>query len=418
MANKRLKSPKSFSKPQLLVFAIAFGLIGYLIFRAFAAPNPNLTGDLNGDNTVNIQDLSILLSNYNTSNSSADINNDNTVNILDLSALLSHYGQSYSGGGGTSSLYGTPWQADGLANLEIGKSSGRQISIRFKAKQNETLTNVRFYLIFRAICASGYSGYYCGNGGQVKVQLQTDTNGFPSGTSLASYTITDPLSLGSGGAFPNVPLSASLTGGQTYHIVFTNPASDPINNWVSLDDLSGQTPQAADPNLVITWKSSGTDSWTVNSGHTPIVELTFADGSHYGQQYIDVRSSSGLVSISGSTTASESFTPSQARTISKVNALTSKSGSPSALNFTLYENGSQVAASSVPASSVSTSYGWVLTPMAYNLKSGASYKLTLSASTGTYSIYPYQKGTGYGFSDPFPDGSEAPGFDYPIYFSP
>ena len=67
-----------------------------MIWRSLAVPNPNLQGDLNGDNTVNIQDLSILLSNYGTSSSTADINGDGTVSILDLSTLLSHYGQSYT----------------------------------------------------------------------------------------------------------------------------------------------------------------------------------------------------------------------------------------------------------------------------------------------------------------------------------
>jgi hypothetical protein len=90
----QLKNNKSFSKPQLAIFVIAFALIGYLIFRSFAAPNPALPGDLNNDNTVNITDMSILLSNYNTSNATADINGDGTVNVLDLSILLSHYGQS------------------------------------------------------------------------------------------------------------------------------------------------------------------------------------------------------------------------------------------------------------------------------------------------------------------------------------
>jgi hypothetical protein len=49
-------------------------------------------GDLNNDGTVNITDLSILLSSWNTTNSTADINKDSTVNILDLSILLSNYG--------------------------------------------------------------------------------------------------------------------------------------------------------------------------------------------------------------------------------------------------------------------------------------------------------------------------------------
>jgi hypothetical protein len=49
-------------------------------------------GDLNSDGVVNITDLSILLSSWNTTNSTADINKDSTVNILDLSILLSNYG--------------------------------------------------------------------------------------------------------------------------------------------------------------------------------------------------------------------------------------------------------------------------------------------------------------------------------------
>jgi hypothetical protein len=88
-----MKSRGRFSTPQLTIFAVAFALIGYLIFRSFAL-NPNLPGDLNNDNTVNITDMSILLSNYGTSNPTADINSDGTVNILDMSILLSNYGKS------------------------------------------------------------------------------------------------------------------------------------------------------------------------------------------------------------------------------------------------------------------------------------------------------------------------------------
>lgn len=86
-----------FSRPQLTVFILIFALIGGIaIWRSLAAPNPNLPGDLNNDNTVNVTDLSILLTNYGTTNSTADINGDGTVNVLDLSVLLSHYGQSIS----------------------------------------------------------------------------------------------------------------------------------------------------------------------------------------------------------------------------------------------------------------------------------------------------------------------------------
>jgi hypothetical protein len=91
--------PKTrFSTPQLTIFIVAFALIGYLIIRALAASNPNLPGDLNNDNTVNISDLSIMLSDYGTTDptkiAQADIDNNGKVDILDMSTLLSHFGQS------------------------------------------------------------------------------------------------------------------------------------------------------------------------------------------------------------------------------------------------------------------------------------------------------------------------------------
>jgi hypothetical protein len=49
-------------------------------------------GDLNGDGQINALDLSILLSNWNTTNAVADINKDGIVNVLDLSTLLSQWG--------------------------------------------------------------------------------------------------------------------------------------------------------------------------------------------------------------------------------------------------------------------------------------------------------------------------------------
>jgi hypothetical protein len=60
------------------------------------------TGDINGDNSVNITDLSLLLSSYNQNTTQCTTNNafkcdlsspgDGVVNIFDLSILLSHYG--------------------------------------------------------------------------------------------------------------------------------------------------------------------------------------------------------------------------------------------------------------------------------------------------------------------------------------
>ncbi len=62
---------------------------------ASAAPNPNLNGDLNSDNRVDVLDLSFLLGKYATNNFEADINGDGPVDITDLSILLTYYGKTY-----------------------------------------------------------------------------------------------------------------------------------------------------------------------------------------------------------------------------------------------------------------------------------------------------------------------------------
>lgn len=56
-----------------------------------ASTKTALPGDINGDNKVDLTDLTIMISNWNTTSSSSDFNADGTVNIFDLSILLSHW---------------------------------------------------------------------------------------------------------------------------------------------------------------------------------------------------------------------------------------------------------------------------------------------------------------------------------------
>ena len=49
-------------------------------------------GDINNDGSVNIFDLSILLSKWGTTDAASDLNHDGSVNVFDLSILLSHWG--------------------------------------------------------------------------------------------------------------------------------------------------------------------------------------------------------------------------------------------------------------------------------------------------------------------------------------
>jgi hypothetical protein len=100
--SRKLAKGNPFSLTLLAVFIAAFAVIGALLFyKSFAATT---AGDINNDGTVNITDLSLLLSSYGqntvhcTTNSTytCDLSSpsDGVVNVFDLSILLSNYGKS------------------------------------------------------------------------------------------------------------------------------------------------------------------------------------------------------------------------------------------------------------------------------------------------------------------------------------
>ncbi len=60
---------------------------------SFVAPCP---GDMNGDSTVDVDDLNEVLSNWGTTGPQGDANNDLTVNVDDLNEVLSNWGNTCS----------------------------------------------------------------------------------------------------------------------------------------------------------------------------------------------------------------------------------------------------------------------------------------------------------------------------------
>ena len=90
---------KSSKKPLLaltILIALASGIAGANIIRHSLASNPNLRGDINSDNVVNMTDLSMLLTAYGTNNTNVDLNSDSIVDIFDLSILLSNFSKTYT----------------------------------------------------------------------------------------------------------------------------------------------------------------------------------------------------------------------------------------------------------------------------------------------------------------------------------
>lgn len=85
----------------IIIAACVFAVIGtFFLYKSFAV-NPNLPGDVNNDNRVDLTDLSQLLSRWNTQSTTHDLNGDGLIALQDLSILLSNWNKTYTPPGPT-----------------------------------------------------------------------------------------------------------------------------------------------------------------------------------------------------------------------------------------------------------------------------------------------------------------------------
>lgn len=78
---------------QALLFVLIVAIIGASVIYLSRAATSTPAGDLNNDGAINITDLSILLSNLNSSSTTYDLSSppDGVVDIIDLSVLLTNF---------------------------------------------------------------------------------------------------------------------------------------------------------------------------------------------------------------------------------------------------------------------------------------------------------------------------------------
>jgi hypothetical protein len=103
MRHSLIRHSKHVTWLQIGFTAMVVVVLGYVIISARAA---GVVGDLNNDGVVNVFDLSILLSNWGTTNAADDLNHDGTVNIFDLSML--------------------PWGGPAVTGVELYRHHGEQ----------------------------------------------------------------------------------------------------------------------------------------------------------------------------------------------------------------------------------------------------------------------------------------------------
>lgn len=242
----------------------------------------------------------------------------------------------------------------------------------------------------------------------MKITLQPEAGGVPSGTVLGSITVAHPSSVFQTYAFSQAP---AVTAGKVYDLVFTNVDPSPTVNFVSVDlaytftSLSPRQPGVANADFGALRRYGG--GWTVQSGYTPIVDITYGNGVHQGQGYMEVEVGHAVL-IGGSNTARERFTVTGgSRSISGAAVRVGRVSGGGSLTVRLEQaDGTLIESFTVPASSVpqlSTSANssgvWLSGSFASShvLKNGTTYNLRVT-SDGVLWSRGIQQGDNYGFA--------------------
>lgn len=315
-----------------------------------------------------------------------------------------------------SPCYGSGLGADSLANTVVGGQYNAIVSYRFLAEHSGSLSSILVYLI------PDHPGYAAGTGGTIQVTVNTDDGTAahnPSSTVLASYLITNALTLTPSRYFPllTFAVAPTLVAGQLYHIVFTNVDASPATNYLSVDGLYQANPGAttqptmSDVDCAVLLNQAGLP-WTERVGFTPSMQLNYSDGWSGGIGYMEVWS--GVPeSASGSSAVREVFTVSgSSKTVTNVSIRVNRVSGGDPLVVRLESaDGTLIEEGSIPAASILTggSYGWATYAFssAHTLASGQAYHLDFEAtSTSAYQLFPIRKGSAYGFASTtyFSDG--------------
>jgi hypothetical protein len=327
--------------------------------------------------------------------------------------------------GGVTGPYGSAIAADTLANTQVGgvNSGGfnARSAYRFRAGTSSSLTSIRIYLED----GSGYSG---GNGGSLKVSVQTDDGTSahrPSGVVLASVSFQPGNPISQRLRLVSFPAPATLRAGTLYHIVFNNVDPQPTQNFVSINGLfvwSAVTPRQPKYND-LDWAQliDQGGGWVDRSRYTPILNLNYADGRTDGVGYMEAWQKI-QPAISGAHRVREHFTVGGAdRRVSSVSVRLKRDSTTSGtspLTVRLETGGTLVAWGTVPATTFPlgtpddgsgnhNAWGTITFASALTLVAGQTYDLVLTAPSDTvFRAMPIREGVEYSF-DPdtyFADG--------------
>jgi hypothetical protein len=313
-------------------------------------------------------------------------------------------------GGGSMLPYGSAINMDSLANTVIGGPSLNAVSYRFRATST-TLNSIRVYII-----GPTHSGYGAGTGGTWHVAVKADDGTSihaPTGSELASYNYVHPTD-----DFHTLTFTtpATLTVGNLYHIVFTNTDAAQATNYCSIDSIfTYDTINPRQPRYGGNAESDvllkeGSGAWYSRAKFDPIMDLTYADGSHQGQGYMEVNLGY-YGTISGNSMVRERFTVSggdRMVTTASVRVRRTSGTDPLTIrletsNGTLIEQGTVAAANIEQSAPGGDNRGqsWATITFAspHLLVNGTTYRLRLSTTASTtYTALSIRCGASYSYN--------------------
>lgn len=288
--------------------------------------------------------------------------------------------------------YGPAFNMDALANLLLGGPDETAASYRFRAEQSSTLTAFVAYWLDETF-SSDYGG---GTGGTFSITVEGDDDGEPDGTPLATESVA-PTDV-----FPVITFStpATLTAGTLYHLVFTNVDASPTVNYSSIDctavfgALQSQVPRQpkwSDDDLAALVKEDGT--WTEQTVHTPIIDLTYGNGQHQGQTYMEIESTELVIAGTDNMVRERITVSGGSRVVTGAAVRMAKNSGTGDLTVRLEDGlGVLIDSFTVPASSIPTldsaglpSGAWVSGSFTSprTLTNGSTYHLRLSTDAST-----------------------------------
>ena len=322
---------------------------------------------------------------------------------------------------------GTGFGGDTLANSEIGGPYPGDRAFRFRASNTGSITATRLYFVF----GQAKAGYSSGDGGNLTFEIQADDNSsnhLPSGKVLATTQMVQPLAGTPPAMFPLIRFNAPapVIAGNFYHLVMRNTAADVANNYLSVNTFmitraSSATmgtqprfgPQEWDElykppsGSWMTWQQYFSKDLQVQ--RTPIAQFDYSNGQAQGQPYMESAiqpwgpnlSCGGAKTISGANQIRQTYqhiggVRHGSEVAFRVKQNYAKSGDQ--LQLTIEDgSGNIVRQASTSISAIpSNQYDWVKFAIApaFDLTPQAQYRFRLSApASSSVLIFPIRKGT-------------------------